>query len=529
MTKKCKLVVLSFLVLLFLGTPCTLLAQDKSYKRDSIDASLKYFDADAVGKEEFKSRKTLVDKTRLTLEQDFRKILRGDLDYAQNRSTLDKFMTGYFLPRMTHYDDTKIEFGRERDRLIRQYLGNARRNDARDYVLDNLVLPYCKKICEGNYHPGSQVNAMSLIAALNRRESVKGDTPLPPVPMTQALTYMISTLDNDSSPLHLKIVAMQGIERHTGIDGQLQNRRINATGRNGIRDRMLKVLDQPYTGAKSEDDVNYFQQRIAARVLGHLGDPGSSNEVAKKLAGMIADKKLRIWLRNDAVQAFAKLNFDKQVETENLIKQMANDSVKMVSNFVREQSVVVTTDLKRIRENALVFSGKDLTKEKTEKDKSETLQQANAQIGGEFETGGKSKKSTKPKVELPNYRLNLCRRYIKTVSNTVAIALYGEDMKTRGGLAAKVSNAEAAKFEQIALILRKSMRSMDVALFGDKYDARDYTEEEFDQALTERLRVTLNEAATNIEKMAIVAPKKGGAKAGDRKKAATEVSPLDGG
>ena len=186
--------------------------------------------------------------------------------------------------------------------------------------------------------------------------------------------------------------------------------------------------------------------------------------------------------------------------------------------------------MKRIRENALVFSGKDLTKEETAKDESETLQKASAALGGEFEVGNKKKGSLKPKVELPNYRLNLIRRFVKTISNTVAIAIYGEDMRAKGGLALKFTDAEAEKFKQIALVLRKSMRNTDVALFGEKYDSRDYKEEEFDQAMTERLRLALNDAATNIEKMAIVVkPKKGAGKTDDKKKTATEVNPLDGG
>ena len=532
MTIRCKLVLLSVLGLAFLLTPSSFLEgqeKKKSYVKDSIDESLKYFDLDTVGKDEFKSRKALVDKERLTLEQDFRKILKGDIDFGQSRASVDKYLNGFFLPRMTHYDDSKMEFGRDRDRLVRQYLGGAKRNDARDYVLDTHLLPYCKKICEGNYHPSSQVNAMSLIAALNRRESVKGDQPNPPIPMTEALSYMINTIDADK-PLHLKIVALQGIERHASIDGQLTSRRINQAARNGIRDRMLKILDAAYTGLKTQDDVTYFQQRIATRVLGDIADPGTNNEVAKKLGGMISDKKLKIWLRNDAVQAFAKLNFDNKAETIDLIKQTVSDSVTMVSEFVRNQSVVIDSELKRIRENALVFSAKDLTKEKTERDQGEELQKASAQLGGEFEVGDKSKSNSKPKVELPNYRLNLVRRYIKTVSNTVALAVYGPDMKNKGGLASRVSDADAAKFKQIAVILRKSMRNTDVALFGDKYDARDYEKEEFDQAITERLRVALSDAATNIEKMSIaVAPKKAGKATDDKKKTATEVNPLDGG
>ena len=338
MKKTCHFAILAVVgSLLFI--PQSAQSQEKKYTRDEIDASLKYFDEDAVGKDEFKSRKTQVDKEILTLTGDFRKILRGDIDFTQNRGTLDKFMRGYYLPRMTHYDDTEIEFGRDRDRMIWQYLGTAKRNDARDYVLDSLILPYCKKICEGTYHPGSQVNAMSLIAALNRREAVKGDSPVPPVPMSQALAYMIENIDA-SKPLHLRVVALQGIERHTEIDGQLTSRRINAASRNGIRDRMLKVIDTPYTGKSNEDDVIYFQQRIATRILGNIGDPGASNDVAKKLISIIAGKQYRIWLKNDAVAAFAKLNFKTDADAKKVIEQMVDESVKISFHASRRLSSI---------------------------------------------------------------------------------------------------------------------------------------------------------------------------------------------
>ncbi len=452
-----------FLMLLVLSfcffTAAHVNGQAKSYARDSVDASFKDLDAKEVGNGGLKNRTLLAKNALHQLEQDFRKILRGDLDYTQNQNTLDKFLAGYFLPRITHYDDTKIKFGEDRDRLIRQYLGNARQNDARDYVLDRLIFPYCKKICEGNYHPCSQINAMSLIAALNRREATKGVQPVPLVPMTQALDYMIATIDAAGRPLHLKIVAMQGIERHTEIDRLLKNHRINATSHQGIRDRMLTILDQTYTGQKSKDDAIYFQQRIATRVLGNLGDPGTGNAVAKKLAGLIANKNLRNWLRNDAIAAFSKLNFGQHAETQHLVKQMVNDSLEFLAEKSKQLAVDVQDYSRWVQENAIIYTGK-----RPQKLSNKSSQQNLDNPGisdpneGEFQRQNtdpnQQRSKTRNSFEIPNYQINLKRQEIKLLLNTLVVAMAGEDRRKPAGMSLVLTDKNKSEILQIAQQLR---------------------------------------------------------------------------
>ena len=482
---------LPVITLFLLALPLNLASQEKdSYLQDPIDESLQYFDLEAVGKTEFIKRRNTVYKKRQTLERDFRKVLKGDIDFEQNRTSVDKFLNGFFLPRMTHYRNTNLEFGRDRDQLVRQYLGNAKRNDARDYILEAIILPYCKKICEGNYHPSSQVHAMGLIAALNRSESVKAYKPIPTFPMAEALEYMISTVGDDK-PLHLKIAALQGIERHTSIDGQLAKKRINQTARSRIRDRMLKVLDSAYTGKKNQDDVTYFQQRIATRILGDVADPGANNEVAKKLVNMIANKKLKTWLRNDAVLAFAKLKLDNQTESIHLTKRMVNESLEYLAETTTQLADQILEDSRWIRENVLIFTGTNASLENIP-EKRDSMKDPG--VGGPNEGEFKKQNSTKrgkkgasnlDAFELPNYQLNSRRHQAKLMINTMVVAMAGKDRHQPEGMSARLNSELKPKVLQVAKQLRICLGDISDAPIAKTREAKSKT-----RKLEEQLRTT---------------------------------------
>ena len=507
--------------------PQTLSGQDeeKKYLKDSIDSSLI---VPKPGTPDYATNKRNVDKELTSLESDTRKILKGDLDFGPNQARLNKYMNQYFLPRMTHYDDISISIGKERDKLIRELLKNASNPTARDYLLDSILFPFAQKVCEGNYHPAARVNAMYIIANLNRRHQVPRAS-LPTL-MTEALNYMIQTIDAADKPMFLKVPALQGIERHVGID-QLPNKQIDATTRGGIRDRMLKLVQQPYTGKKNDDDLLYYRQRIATRILGSLKDPGTGNAVATQLKSMIANEKLKVWLRHDAIAAFGKLQFTNDDATKVIVKDMIDQSIKFVSGVARKQAASIEFDVLRMKENFLVFTGKDLAKVGVKSDTSDELENVSMGTGGDFEFGDDTTNSDDtPKVELPNYRLNLFRRELKTLSETTVLAIVGSDMKVTGGLAAMLSPEEGAAIMDVASKIRKMMRDVDVALFGDEFDARDPKLTTAKSAMTDRLKDTLVSSANDLDQVAAESkksPERGPAKGGGDTK--SEVSPLDGG
>ena len=151
--------------------------------------------------------------------------------------------------------------------------------------------------------------------------------------------------------------------------------------------------------------------------------------------------------------------------------------------------------------------------------------------GGDFEfgEGSASNDDDKPKLNLPNYRLNLVRREIKTVGDVVVVSIFGEDMKTVGGLAAKLPAPQQAEVQTIAIQIRKLMRDVDVATFGDDFDERNRKEQKFKKAITDRLRETLAQSADELEKQVAGGGESGGdpatppAKSGDT---STKVDPL---
>ena len=514
-----------------LAAPSFVNAQEapKKFTKEKIDSGLELLPLKSYKtKAEYDTKKRSVQADLTSLESLTKKVLKGDSEFGPNRDSLDRFLGRYFLPRMTHYDDMSISAGKLRDDLIRNYLNKSYNAQARDHVLDNIIYPFATKVVEGNYHPASRINAMYLIGSLNRREGVRRES-LPTL-MTQSLTYMIAALDKADMPNYLKVAALHGIARHVGIDQDAQ-KQINNVTRNSIRDRMLKLVQQPYNGKKNDDDLLYFQQRLATQILGELHDPGSANAVGNQLKSMIANEKLRLWLRVDAVAAFGKINFASDAESEKLIKMMIDDSVKLVAVNARQQSVAIKNDLRIMRENYLVYTGKDLAKIGVEKDENEELRDVSMGTGGDFEfgEGSASNDDDKPKLNLPNYRLNLVRREIKTVGDVVVVSIFGEDMKTVGGLAAKLPAPQQAEVQTIAIQIRKLMRDVDVAMFGDDFDERNRKEQKFKKAITDRLRETLAQSADELEKQVAGGGESGGdpatppAKSGDT---STKVDPL---
>ena len=495
MTKKSKLtgkVLLGMLVFHFAMNASTLSGQDeeKKYLKDSIDSSLI---VPKPGTPDYATNKRNVDKELTSLESDTRKILKGDLDFGPNEARLNKYMNQYFLPRMTHYDDISISIGKERDKLIRELLKNASNPTARDYLLDSILFPFAQKVCEGNYHPAARVNAMYIIANLNRRHQVPRAS-LPTL-MTEALNYMIQTIDAADKPMFLKVPALQGIERHVGID-QLPNKQIDATTRGGIRDRMLKLVQQPYTGKKNDDDLLYYRQRIATRILGSLKDPGTGNAVATQLKSMIANEKLKVWLRHDAIAAFGKLQFTNDDATKVIVKDMIDQSIKFVSGVARKQAASIEYELRHMKEDVLVFTGKDLADIRASHNSLNDLRKMDMQMeegdAPKPEDGTKEKKSF---AELPRYRLNRIRREFKTFTNETALVINGPEMKKEGGLTRFLDRADAARARELATELRVQMGQIDNKLFSKRSEEK--------MARTELLRQNLLKIHNHLSKMEI--------------------------
>ena len=465
----------------------------KKYVKDALDSRFELPDS---SDSDYSSKRSVVNRELATLEATFKKVLKSGNDLGSNQAEVDRFMGGYFLPRMTHYDDIDLSFGLERDRLLREYLAKATNTGARDYVLDSLLLPFAKKVCEGNYHPAARINAMYIVANLNRREGTSvssgaGRNKRPPTAMTEALAYMIQTIDSVTQPAYLKVAALQGIERQTGLD-QLAQKQINQPTRDGIRDRMLKLVQQPYSGKANEDDLLYFQQRIATRVIGNLADPGAANAVALQLKSMIANEKLRLWLRHDAIASFGKLNFTKNAAAQALIKETINDAVNFVAKLASQRADYINREVVLLMENVLVYTGKDIAKLGTPNTEDTQLRRASASAEQGFQRDQESESKPKIHVNLPNYRLNLLRREFKIVANSVAIAINGKDSKSIAGLAASLNLADRREAYNMTVALRLQINQLDKQL---------YLSDDELPSTTMRLRDNFRTAAEQLSKL----------------------------
>ena len=470
-------------------------AHGQRYKTKEFSEGFRLPDPD-VDLAAYRRAKSSRDRAVLSLERDVKSVLDGSFDLGQNRTKLDQYFNGYLLPQMTQYESEKVDFGSMRQRLIRDILARATGRAARIYLLDNILFPFAKEIVQEDYHPAARVNAMALIADLDR-EPAQG-TSAEPVPMSECLQYMLNALQSDQAPEYLKIPAMQGIERHAAYDSRVQTPQIGDTQRTTLEAELLKILNSQYTGEQDTDDLIYYKQRIAARTLGYLGSTGTNGVVLGKLQSIIADQSLRPWLRLDAVEAFGRLTLDAADPAQ--LTQTTTASVNYLIESLRGEAKYIADEVAKMRENALVFTGKDLAKTGSAKDEEQTLRKASAGLGGDFEKA-EDDTNAAPKIDLPNYRLNLIRRKMKLVGDVVGTALAGDRPAVDQGLIVHFPEDKQLEMLKLANEIRKMLRDLDVAVMGESFDqGREYTEhEEFLEPITERLRRQMEESADVIE------------------------------
>ena len=489
-----KISLLSVLTVVLLGLP-TLPAAAQRYKIKELSEGFRL--PDKSNPAAYRRAKSSRDRAVLNLGRDVKAVLDGSFDLGQNQSKLDTYFNGYLLPLMTHYESDEVDFGSMRQRLVRDTLARATGRAARDYLLDGILFPFAKEVVQEDYHPAARVNAMALIAALDR-DPARG-TQSEPVPMSECLDYMLNVVRSENAPEFLRIPAMQGIERHLGYDFRnSDNRRVSEAQRQQIQASMLEFIDQQYSGEADADDVLYFKQRIAVRTLGLMQSPGTDDIVLNKLQSLIVDTKARPWLRVDAVEAFSQLDLDSVAEEKWLAT--ADASVKFLIESLRGEASSIAAEVSKMRENALVYTGKDLANEGSAKDEELTVRKASAGLGGDFEKQKEDDGDGPPKVDLPNYRLNLIRRKMKLIGDVVATTIAGERPTLETGLIPRLPEDRREDMFNLANEIRKMLRDLDVAVMGERFDTRDYTAHEtFLEPITERLRKQMVDSANSIK------------------------------
>ncbi len=268
--------------------------------------------------EEDKRLKTELDRQAIS-------VLRGDasLNDEQIRSRFDGYFTQYYFAILTHpkhlsrWPERRLEF-------LDRRLGQARSQAAHQHLL-NLTIRMMAGIVRGNFHPAARYNAMLLIGGLNSTEASTVGERRPPVPLNNALRFMLDELQDPEQLDAVRVAALNGILRHARVDRQLPRENRRLVGNNAekmIVDAMLAIIGQgePPEG-RSEEGHDWLRQR-AIDVLAMLGS-GQSRVVAA-LQEIVRDEEARVVLRCAAAEALGRLVYpeDANINVAQLARQL---------------------------------------------------------------------------------------------------------------------------------------------------------------------------------------------------------------
>ena len=467
------------------------------------------------------------EKTRNDMIKEYRdnalQILKGAADVSTGQAKFDGWFQQVVIPEMTLGDpDSLRQLTERRASFFKMYFtdpsntssGNItfKRNAQRRLALD-IALPMFSEIVTNNdavsYAREVKINAMIVIAELNLSEGKQND--YPPVPLPEALTFMLNQFNAADTPDYLKALALIGIQRHALIDAQLKSNQVSDADRNRIKTLCVELLgDKP---DDRSDDLHYWMQRKAASIAGAYGDPIAAGALAK----IMADTKARTWLRCEAANAYAKLQFAapadaKGAESAQEIGKVAlkalRDEVAYLqgeklrlaglemkrreTNPVAIESAVETGSNKQGAQGNLEEMMKKMGKGNEENDPKnkqmnmEEMMKKMKESGGGPKTKDKEKESKRkadqPKPmraskfkhvansaeELPSYKLDISRRRLKTVAMYLDAAV-GADEKN--GIS-RYCTDEASK--EIAATLRKHIKNIESAAHlgvDDRYPA----------------------------------------------------------
>lgn len=255
-----------------------------------------------------------------------KKVLSGTADFGGNKQTFTKYHTGYLFPFMTRTSKDALTKLPSLRRALLKSLASARSPDARDYLLEDIVLKEMPKIANnqgGNFHPAVRYNAMLIIGHLNEFEAVTvGANKRPPRPLDAALDIMTAAIADPNQIDAVKIAALVGILRYVKIEDQARFLTQNDDPiRKKIQDAVTNIL-KPRPASRSVEG-HIWMQRRAIEIAATLGMVPNSNGTKVVLAALTSDEA-HVSLRCTAAWAIGKIKiedndtFDKQGTGENL-------------------------------------------------------------------------------------------------------------------------------------------------------------------------------------------------------------------
>lgn len=466
------------------------------------------------------------EKTRNDLIQEYRgnalQMLKGVSDVSTNQGKFDGWFQQVILPEMTLSDpDSLRQLTERRISFFKTYFtdpssvssGNMtfKRNAQRRLARD-IAFPIFSEIVSNkdatSYAREVKINAFLAIAELNLAEGKHGENP--PVPLPEALTFMLNQFNAAETPDYMRAIALIGIQRHALIDAKIKSNQVTDADRNQIKSLCVGLLGDKPDGRS--DDLHYWMQRKAASITGAYGDPVAADALAK----IMADKNARMWLRCEAANAYAKLQFAAPADAKPA--QSTQEIGKVALKALREEVTYLQGEKLRLAEleikrketqpvaiESIIETGSNNMKggpgemeeimkkmnkgsgENDSKNQQMNMEEMMKMMRGSGK-GTKTKdteskrKADQPKPmrsskfghvansaeELPSYKLDISRRRLKTVALYLDSAV-GAD--ANNGIS-RYCTDEASK--QIADTLRKHIKNIETAAHlgvDDRYPA----------------------------------------------------------
>lgn len=279
--------------------PAPLDSASSAEKRDFQERLKKWREIEKAAREE-----------RNTRRKDSEAMVRGD---ASKPKAMDTYFSYIHFPLMT---SNFKELQRDRKYVLGE-LAQASPNMRSE--LFKLATDWSKKLIEGNYAPGTRVNATLLLGELN---DVDAKSPTPATPHRAALKYLLDLLDNQAISPEVKGAALVGILRHVELDAiAAAGQKMPPADMDAVVTKMIALASTKDAPPEIAKPVFTFMQRRAATILGAYGQPGADGKVYNALIAIVGNDAAPLWVRCDAAMSLGRLNYtDAKVSKEDAVK-----------------------------------------------------------------------------------------------------------------------------------------------------------------------------------------------------------------
>jgi hypothetical protein len=299
----------------------------------------------------------MTDATR-NIETLVRKIQEGNQLIAQNEAGFDNFYSRFLFPLWTQPDPKNLaDLPKERTKFLRNHVIGVKRAEVHDRIVP-LTYRSMKEIVTKNYHPAVRYHAMMIIGELNTKEAVLSGPGSMPLPLSEALDFMMTELRNPKQIDAVRVAALLGILRHCDMNAYSAQQYPPAV-RQGIVKQILPIAMEKKAPVDRSDDGHAWVRARAMEILGALGQSGFDASIVASLTSTISDNSEPIDVRLAAATSLGRLNLSAGVEVRG--DEIARKIGELAVQAGREQLAVLDAEIAAEKERLKLEQGGGIT------------------------------------------------------------------------------------------------------------------------------------------------------------------------